>query len=548
MARNEEKRASTKETRREFLTRAGTAAAGSMAFGVLLQPRRDPNAAQTVTMGIYTDPLTLDPGATGVAETAMIDFTMFDPLVWWLPNSKGGHSFYPGLATSYTVAPDATTYTFKLRQDVTFHDGTHFDATAVKATLDHIVDPATKSRSAVASLGPYKGTNIVDQYTAEVQFTQPNASFLYEMTSVIFGMASPTALEKYPGTAFADHLVGTGPFQFVEYVPDSHTTVKRNPNYKWGPTAFFRSPGPAKLESITFRVIPDATARYNAMQAGQADMAMNLDPTAIKSISGSSNLVNYNVPATGTPYGFPMNVKKTPTDDLRVRQAILHAVNQNELVKSVELSSVTAAHNVLTPSTPGYNPAASQLYPYDLKKAGQLLDAAGWHTTSNGTREKDGQKLTLDFLLITAAGFDLATEFFISELQKVGFTSTASDMGATAAYVAFNQGVQNFADFYYYDLDPSLLGLWTACDQIQSGFNWGHYCNPTVDQMISSANADANPTTRLKTFQNVGKILMDDAVYLPMWDNNGAYGAKKSLKGLKFTPNGYALFHQATNQ
>ncbi|HEX7993709.1 MAG TPA: ABC transporter substrate-binding protein, partial [Streptosporangiaceae bacterium] len=136
---------------------SSTSSSGSVGSG---------KAGGTLTMGIAGPPDTLDPGATGLALTLLISMTMFDPLVWWFPGPGGtGSRFVPGLAESYTVSPDASVYTFKLRKGVTFHDGTKFDATAVKATYDHVVDPATKSKSGLGALGPYQETKIIDPYT-----------------------------------------------------------------------------------------------------------------------------------------------------------------------------------------------------------------------------------------------------------------------------------------------------------------------------------------------------------------------------------------------
>ena len=168
-------------------------------------------------MGIASPPDTLDPGATGLALTLLMSMAMFDPLVWWLPTGDGGSKFVPGLAESYTVSPDASVYTFKLRKGVTFHDGTKFDATAVKATYDHIVDPATKSKSGLGALGPYKETKILDPYTVQIIFTEPNAGFMHQQAAGNFGIASPTALAKYGPTGFGNNPVGTGPFKFVSY-------------------------------------------------------------------------------------------------------------------------------------------------------------------------------------------------------------------------------------------------------------------------------------------------------------------------------------------
>src|ERR1700760_2076869 len=156
----------------------------------------------TLTMGIASPPDTLDPGATGLALTLLMSMAMFDPLVWWLPSGANGSKFVPGLAESYTVSPDASVYTFKLRKGVTFHDGTKFDATAVKATY---------SKSGLGALGPYKETKILDPYTVQIVFTEPNAGFMHQQAAGNFGIASPTALAKYGPTGFGNNPVGTGP-------------------------------------------------------------------------------------------------------------------------------------------------------------------------------------------------------------------------------------------------------------------------------------------------------------------------------------------------
>ena len=191
----------------------------------------------TLTMGINGPPDTLDPGATGLALTLMLSMAMFDPLVWWLPDASGnGSQFVPGLAESYSVNADASVYTFKLKHGVTFHDGTKFDATAVKATYDHVVDPATKSKSGLGALGPYQETKIIDPYTVQIIFSAPNAGFMHQQAAGNFGIASPAALKKYGPTGFGSHPVGTGPFKFVSYATGSQLNLVKNPDYTWGRT------------------------------------------------------------------------------------------------------------------------------------------------------------------------------------------------------------------------------------------------------------------------------------------------------------------------
>lgn len=538
-------------SRRRFLALGGTAV-GVAGAGYLLAacgsgsgsagPTNGPS--DTLTVGVYQEPDSLDPNSTGLVVSSVIIDSIFDTLMWWLPTPGGGKQYYPGLATSWTVSPDATRYRFKLRQDVEFHDGTHFDATAVKATFDHIVDPATKSRSALGSLGPYQETRVIDRYTAEVVFSKPNAAFIHEVTTTLFGIVSPAALKKYGAAGFSRHPVGTGPFSFQEYVTQDHVTLVANPKYKWGPTAFGPS-GPPKLKKINFRILTDATARFNALQTGQLQLAMNLNPNDIQSVKHTDGLTHYNLPSTGQPYGYPINVTKGPTDDLKVRQAINFAVDQDTLNKTVLQGAYEAAHNVLTPSTPGYDKADDQLYAYNPGKAKQLLDSAGWRAAGNATRTKNGQPLQLDILIQSANGFDLPTQFVVSQLKAVGIAAKTTSQPFVTAAASYNQGVQNLSAIFYYDVDPYLLNNLVTSSQIKSGFNWAHYSNPTVDSSIIRANGTVDEAARTAQYQQITHTLMEAAIFLPLWNVSGVFSAASNLKGLHFGVTGYPFFHTA---
>ena len=499
----------------------------------------------TMTVGIASSPDTLDPGATGLALTLLLSMAMFDPLVWWLPSADGkGSQFVPGLAKSYTVSPDATVYTFELREDVVFHDGTKFDATAVKATYDHIVDPATQSKSGLGALGPYKETKIIDPYTVEIVFTAPNAGFLHQQAAGNFGIASPTALKKYGPTGFGNHPVGSGPFKFESYATGDRLSLVKNTAYKWAPAAL--ATGVPNLDKLVFRIISDDSGRYNALQSGQVNIAMNLPPNDIAAASKSSKYRQLTIPAIGTPIGMPINVTKSPTDDPLVRQAILMAVDQEVLVKSVLFGVDVAAHSVLTPITPGYSKRSAELYKYNPAKAEALLEQAGWKKSSDGTRSKNGKKLELEILLFSGGGFELPTQFVVSELNKVGFTASTKVQPFATAQQSFNAGDHNLGSFGYYGADPYLLNIWANSDAIKSGFNWSHYANPAVDSAIANANETAADASRNSQYEAVSMSIMKDAMYLPLWDVNGAFTMASAVKGLHSTLNGYITFHSAS--
>jgi peptide/nickel transport system substrate-binding protein len=502
-------------------------------------------AGGTLTMGINAPPDTLDPGATGLALTLMLSMAMFDPLVWWLPDATGsGTEFVPGLAESYSVNADASVFTFKLKKGVTFHDGTKFDATAVKATYDHIVDPATKSKSGLGALGPYQETKIIDPYTVQIVFSKPNAGFLHQQAAGNFGIASPAALKKYGPTGFGSHPVGTGPFKFDSYATGSQLNLVKNAAYTWGPDAL--SSKPPQLDKLIFRIVTDDSGRYSALQSGQLQIALGLPPNDISAASKSGQFKELTVQAIGTPLGFPINVTKAPTNDPLVRQAIMYAVDQEKLVKQVLFGVDTPAHTVLTPITPGYSADSAKLYSYDPDKSKALLDQAGWKVGPGGVRTKNGQKLFLKIILFSDSGLDLPTEFVASELGKIGFTSSTTVQPFTTAQGSFNAGLHNLGSFGYYGTDPYLLNIWVNSNAIKSGFNWSHYSNPKVDAMIAQANATADANARNALYEEVCVILMKDAMYLPLWNVNEPFTMSPSVAGLHTTLNGYVTFHSAT--
>lgn len=524
---------------------AGATLAGTAALGYIPSVHASSGLASvaaasgTVTLAVFQNPDSLDPGASGLITSGQILFNVFDPLMWRLPGPRGPQ-YYPGLAQSFQVSSDATTYTFKLRKGIKFHDGTAFDAHAVKATFDHIVNPATKSRSAAGALGPYKQTRVLDTYTAEIVFSQPNAAFLEEMTAYTMGISSPAALAKY-GSEYSRHPVGTGPFIFKSWVEGQQVVVTANPDYKWGPPPLGNGRPPV-LRQIVFRILPEHSAQYNALSTGEITIAQNLNPQDVAGILQNNQFKKYVATSTGMPYSIMVNAQKAPTNDVRVRRALQYAADQDAIVKTLYYGLYEPATSVFTRSTPGY--ASSQhLYQHDPKKAAQLLDQAGWKMGSNGMRSKGGQPLTLAFINISGFGFDAISQILQSQFQAVGIQTAISDQSFPAVAATYNRGGHNLADFFYYDVSPYFARSIFGCDEIKTGFNWEHYCNPRLDSMVTRANATVRDAQRYELYQRIGNMLMQDAVIIPIYDQRGVYVGPARMKGIVFTDNAIPLFH-----
>lgn len=490
---------------------------------------------QNLTVAVFQNPDSLDPAVTGLVSVSQIDSAIFDTLTY---HFAGDSKIYPGLATSWSISPDGKTYTFQLRHGVKFQDGTPFNAQAVKANFDHIVDPATKSKSAIGALGPYQATQVVNAYEVKVLFKRPNLAFQNEMSETTFGISSPTALKKY-GSNYGNHPVGTGPFTFKSFTNGEQVVVTRNPDYRWGPTPL--ATGPAKASGITFRILPDAAAQRNALTTNEIQVAGNLTPQDVQTAVGSG-MTKSTAPSEGMPYGYLVNVDKAPTNELAVRQAIEYATDTKSIINSLFENQFDPANSVLTPTTPGY---AADSYNYDPSKAEQLLDQAGWHTGSGGIRTKNGKQLTLTLINITAFGFDNISTLLQAQLKKVGMRVTISDQGFPAVATTYNQGKSNFANWFYYDVDPFTLSTVFECNQVKSGFNWAHYCDPSVDSAITNANGTVDNGARVAAYKQIVTKLNDSAAFVPIY-NTKTILVTHQVTGIKFGQTGQPYFTAAS--
>ncbi|HQN63376.1 MAG TPA: ABC transporter substrate-binding protein, partial [Flexilinea sp.] len=208
--------------------------------------------SNSLTVALSVEPVSLDPaGGLYIPEQLLIQ-QIYDPLIYADPEQN----LHPGLATSWEVNPEGTEFTLNLRNDVKFHDGTPFNAQAVKVSLDRAAVGTTVAAAAPAILTDYIETQVVNDTQVVIKFSTPHATFLQDLTRPWLMISSPAAIEQY-GDDYGQHPVGTGPFIFKEWAAQDHITLVKNPDYNWGPE-FFTHTGPALLDEIVFRILPEA--------------------------------------------------------------------------------------------------------------------------------------------------------------------------------------------------------------------------------------------------------------------------------------------------
>lgn len=504
----------------------------------------NPQSGGVVLYGTTAEPPTMDPRASGSDSATRMMQNLFDTLVALDPDNG---ELTPGLATSWQAAEDSTSYTFKLRDNVTFHDGTPFNAQAVKYTFDSIVDPTLKSLMAISYLGPYDSTEVVDEYTVTVHFTEPYPAFINEVSSTSLAPVSPTAAEKMGPIEFGRAPVGTGPFKFKEWKQQVSMTLERNPNYNW-PLEVYQHEGPAYIDELTINFIPEASTLSGSLESGQITITDGVPAQDIQQFQDNSDFQVLLPPIPGVPQILPLNAIKFPTDDLAVRQAINYAVDTETIVETLFFGTQPAAHGPLAASTSGYNPEVEKYYLYDPDKASQLLKEAGWVSGSGGVLQKGGRPLELVYITSTGAGGVSASagELVQAYLTQVGFKVNLQVLEYAATAELMLRGEHNIARFGQVGTDPSVLSLPFHSRNISgTNFNRTMKPDPTLDQMLDAASAETDPDARRKMYQDIQIYIMDQALIIPLWEQTIYWGAETKLNALHPLTLGQMPFYDA---
>ncbi len=495
-----------------------------------------PQPGGRLVYGTWQAPDTMDIQTTILQLVIAISENIYDPLVRLDP--KDNVSILPGLAEKWEVSSDYTEYTFHLRKDVKFHDGTPFNAEAVKKTFERITNPETKAFLTLTALGPYKSSEVLDEYTVKVTFSKPYGAFLNLLTEPLLAPISPAAVEKY-GPEFADHPTGTGPFMLKEYVKNQHITLVRNPDYQWGPSFFHQ--GPAYLEEVTWVFLPENATRVAALEKGEVMMIDRVPPDDLARLKQDPRFKSILQDLAGAPWIMVLNVKKSPTDELAVRQAIEYAIDRQAIVDLIYSGTNVPHFSPLEKRTLGYDPSIDKIYSYDPEKAMKILDDAGWKTGADGIREKDGQKLQLIWIDWPASGImeDGQGPVFQAQLKAVGMDVKFESYDVGTAIGAWSEGKHNIGEPFFYWNDPSVLRFLVGTG---SGLNWVHSSDPELDAILEKAEAAGDPAQRKPLYVEAQRRVMEQAYLVPTFGKSLVLVFDKRLNGFAFSPTGYPIY------
>ncbi len=515
---------------------AGTAAV------ILLTSRGSDETQQgggrTIVYGLTLNPSGFDPHIYVSSELGIPFFSVYDTLVYRHPQEM---TFVSGLADRWEMAPDGLSWTFYLKQNVQFHDGTPFNAAAVGANLDRIMNPENASGKARYLLGPFTGYEVLDAYTIRLNFSEPYAPLLDGLSQVYLGMASPKALAENSKNTYQWHQVGTGPYRLVEFVPGDHIILRRNTDYNWGPV-FYAPVTDQSLDTIEFRFYTDPATRSLALESGEIQMIGELLPTDAELLGGDPRLRIYRVPIPGTPQQFFFNTQAAPTDDLIVRQALLYATNRTAIADAVFQGRSPIAYGPLAAVTPFYSEDVATderlSYPHDSAIARDLLASVGYtDSDSDGILDKNGEPLHLTMVFAPWNQMADVAQLIQSEWRDVGIDLELVQVpDYPTLQQAAGEGTYNLIGLYDFGVDASILNQFYASDGSR---NWSHFSDSELDGWLGDGQRELVPENRAAIYQAIQRRIMEQAVVLPIRDYVNLEGATSQIDGVIFSAQGW---------
>jgi len=455
-------------------------------------------------VAISANPDGLDPHKTVAAVTFEVVKNIYDTLVETDPQGN----LVPGLAESWEASPDGLRWTFHLRKGLRFHHGKALTSHEVKASFERLLDPETKSPRAK----DYKIIEKIetpDDYTVVFVLKEPRAAFL---SNLAYGWAAivPTDVED-----LRNHPVGSGPFKFVEWMPDSHVKLARFEDY-W-------QEGVPYLDEVVFKIMPDPTAKLLALKAGEVDVVDQVPPQEVEGLKGNPDIKLIQAPVNGI-YIMAINNARAPFDDLRVRQAIAYAVDKQGVIEGAQWGQGTPIGSHMPPVSPFYVDLTDR-YPYDPEKAKQLLAEAGY---------PEGFEVTI--ALPQPYDFHIRNGEVIADyLSKIGLKVKLETLewGTWLEQVYFGRDYQLTCIGHTGRLDPDPFLNRYVSDAKE---NYMNYHNPRYDEIIRQAATITDLEKRKELYAEAQRLLADDAVALYLMSPLWTVGMRKEVEGWQIYP------------
>jgi peptide/nickel transport system substrate-binding protein len=469
-------------------------------------PTEEP-APVGLTVGLSADAESMDPFFVNQAAGWSVVHALFDHLI----ERDFESEIVPGLAKSWTVV-DETTLEFQLREDVTFHNGEPFDAESVKFSVERMLgEEEAPNRGKFTSID---AVEIVDAYTVRFLLNRPDGTLFDSLTSRL-AMLPPQYFEEVGPQGFGERPVGTGPFEFVEWVPDSHATVTANEDYWEGSYK-----GQPEVAQVTFRPIPEPATRAAELETGGIDVMQDVSTDQIATLEAAGMEVIPDIAYQLSYVFFKTDDETLPTSDIRVRRALNYAVDVPTIIDTLLGGYGEPIGSPIGPGYLGYNPEVEP-YPYDVERAQELLAEAGYPDGFSSTMDTSSDGRTDVAQAVAGQLADVGVEMTVREVELGQFNQNW--MGGTQSPM--------WRARWGNTPDPQSIELFASCN------GWiSRYCNEEVTEKLEAARDTLDQEERAKLYSEASQLMHDDPLGIYLFTAAQIYGLNPRVENFRPSP------------
>ncbi len=477
-----------------------------------------------IVIGLLAEPVTMDPPQITDLNSARVTKRIFEGLV---AQELGSYKLVPGLARSWEISKDGLIYTFNLRANVTFHDGTPFNAEAVKFCFERQLNeqgPYYKTGTypyVKGFLGNVQGVEVVNPLTVQIKLKAPLTPFLQYLAHQSLFIYSPEALKKH-GKDIVKNPVGTGPFKLETWEPGVKVVLARNDQY-WG--------GAPKVRQAIYVPIIEAQARLAAIKTGEIDLTMDVPPDSLDSLRKDPNITVAESNSSAVWY-IALNTRHAVLKDKRVRQAMNYAINKEAIIRDILKGTAIVSSGPMSPVYGPFHEEKTSRYPYDPEKAKALLKDAGYA----------GGFEVVFLVPESGSGMQQPVEMgtvIQAQLQAVGIKAKIQTMEWGAYLKKYLDG----PDMAEMSWNPSIgdpdhvTYMLLSSDRFPPAFNAGFYQNARVDELLRKGRTTVGDGERAAIYKEAQRIISDEAPWIFIDHGRQIIIHRKRVQGFKLHPN-----------
>ncbi len=428
-----------------------------------------------------------------------------------LVEQDADQSFHPHLATSWEEAADGMSWTFKLKEGVTFHDGSAFDAQTI---ADWIPDFAgTENAFLAEAIG---SVEVIDPLTVKFVMNRPEPNLLYNLASTFMGVPGQAAYDAAGTDYGVTAAVGTGPFKLESFSIGLETKLSRNDDYAWA-SPLSVNQGAAAFEELTFREIADQSTAFLELKTGGVDVLLGVPTDFLEILKSEADVAILTIPGTGIAY-MPINTTAAPFDDIKVRQATALAVDQKAILESVYNGVGAVAQNFLIASLPESQVKPELNVTFDLDRANALLDEAGWVMADDGVRAKDGERLAVKLFTENDTEFKRLGQVIQAQLKEIGMEASITVFDSSTIRDEYKRNSHQLA-VRSYDWNNSDILDWFFSGERLGYPNVSMWNDPESETLNKVAMTESKTSAeRIANFRAYHEYILSQSLFAPIYE------------------------------